>query len=189
MSCLWLIQTFIVLFIYTDLHRLKQSPKHLHHKSHHHYGTTSEGAFSNSGARIDYDEDIYKQIGSPNDYSPTRRTGSQASTPRRCDSSSDADSLIETAENVITYQSTNNLNSYSHGATDVAIGNTHVSIETEGLVNGSLSYEEKLRSGSQEYIDSQEGSMNDYLEGKSKLRFIYHGKYTFLITLLHGKSS
>ena len=182
MSCLWLIQTFIVLFIYTDLHRLKQSPKHVH-KSHHHYGTTSEGAFNNSltrsGVRTDYDEDIYKQIGSPNDYS-SRRTGSRTSTPGRCStgSSSDADSLIETAENVITNQSTKNLNSSSYGAAEVAIGNRSVSIEAEGLVNGSLTYEEKLRSDSQEYIDSQEGLMNDYLEGKSKLRFFYHGKYT-----------
>ena len=182
MSCLWLIQTFIVLFIYTDLHRLKESPKHVH-KSHHHYGTTSDRTFGNSlprtAARIDYDEDIYKQIGSPNNSTP-KRTGSQASTPVHSSYSSSADSLIETAENVITNQS-ENINSPSHGATEFAIGDGSVAIETEGLVNGSLTYEEKLRSSSQEYIDSQEGSLNDYLQGKSKLRFMYHGKYIALI--------
>ena len=194
MSCLWLLQTFIVLFIYTDLHRLKQSPRHTH-KSHH-YGATSDRNFENSFprtvARTDYDEDIYKEIGSqsqsnspskrtgsPTD-SPYERTASQFSSPVRHSScsSSDADSLIETAENVISNHSRfKNINSPSHNATVGAMGDGHVSIEADGLVNGSLSHEEKRsKSGSQDYIDSQEGSLHDYLQGKSKLKFIYHGK-------------
>lgn len=174
MSCLWLLQTFIVLFIYTDLHRLKQSPRHVH-KSHHNYGATSDRNFENSvqrpTARIDYDEDIYKEIASQSN-SPIKVTGSQTGqtgSPISCSSTSDADSLIEDAENVISNQSGfKKINSPSHGA---------AAIENQGLINGCFRHEERMRSGSQEYIDSQEGSLNDYLQGKSKLKFIYHGEY------------
>ena len=168
MSCLWLLQTFIVLFIYTDLHRLKQIPTPVHKPLN--YGTTSntnscENAVQRTG-RTDYDEDIYKQIG-PQSHSKTR-------TSSTC--SSNADSLIETAENVISDPSRfKNLSSPTHDT----VRDGHVAVETDyGLINGSLSHEERLsRQGSQDYIDSTEGSLNDYLQGKSKLKFLYHGKY------------
>ena len=183
MSCLWLLQTFIVLFIYTDLHRLKQFPRS--HK-HHHYGATSESnsvahTISHRSARTDYDEDIYKQISPPTHF-PSRTQSPRRRGSQRTESlgSSDADSLIETAENVISDPTTfRNINSPTHDPSKAALVDGHVSVETDyGLINGSMSREETLsRQSSQEYIDTTEGSLNDFLQGKSKLKFMYQGEY------------
>ena len=183
MSCLWLLQTFIVLFIYTDLHRLKQFPRF--HKHHHYGGTTDSNSvahtISHRSARTDYDEDIYKQISPPTHF-PSRTQSPRRRGSQRTESvgSSDADSLIETAENVISDPTTfRNINSPTHDASKAALVDGHVSVETDyGLINGSMSREETLsRQSSQEYIDTTEGSLNDFLQGKSKLKFMYQGEY------------
>lgn len=190
MACVWAIQIFILLFIYTDLHKLVPKEKPPCPSSHstkpledHHYDDI---------IRTDYDEDIYKEIGL--EATDKKSINSAASSRSAIN---DPDDLMETAEDLMTngrrkFRSLtpNSAIGSSRSVLNGAIGrrsasaNGALGMEADyGTFDGSLALadESRSRSGSQEYIDSTEEGLVDYLEGKSKLRFIYHGKFASIM--------
>ena len=172
MACVWCIQILILLFLYTDLHKLVETkPK----------STPLKKDTYKPPLQASYDEspdDIYKQI---ND-SGTNKKAVYAS---ERSNSQDPDDLMESAENFIG-RDKNHATKYGLSSCNGSIQSPN--IFEDNSVNGATNYEQLentliipaeeplSRKGSQEYIDSTEGTLNDYLQGRSKLKFLYQGK-------------
>lgn len=186
MACVWAIQIFILVFIYTDLHKLVPKEKPAFPSSQ--MIKPLEDQHYDDILRTDYDEDIYKEIGPE---AMDKKSINSAASSRSA--INDPDDLMETAEDFMTngrrkFRSLtpNSAIGSSRSVLNGAIGrrsasaNGALGIEADyGTFDGSLTLadESRSRSGSQEYIDSTEEGLVDYLEGKSKLRFMYHGKF------------
>ncbi|XP_045161310.2 uncharacterized protein LOC123526283 [Mercenaria mercenaria] len=184
MACVWTIQIFILAFLYSDLDKLVKKEKSTGSQSQGQTARPLEDQYS-SAYRTDYDEDIYKELGA--DTCDRKSINSNASSKSPFN---DPDDLMETAEDFMT-DSRRRFRSLtpsgigsSKNALNGVIGqrsasaNGVVAMETDyGTFEGSLTTpvdENRCHLGSQEYINSTEDGLVDYLEGKSKLKFIYH---------------
>ncbi|XP_052819938.1 uncharacterized protein LOC128245750 [Mya arenaria] len=190
MACMWVIQMFIIFFLYTDLHRMNVSSV-----VNEQVKIRDESSRSKHNVCYDYDEDIYKEIDFTEDCdkkSINSAFGSRSPT-------SDPDDLIETAEGFIEEgqrsrsHTPSSLNSFSVKAysepNSRPVSRSAKSIETNksqktsaamvtdyGSIDGGSSCygnEGRSRQGSHEYIESQENKLVDYLQGKSRLKFMY----------------
>jgi hypothetical protein len=187
MACVWTIQVFILAFLYTELDKFAQKEKSVVSPGQGRMVRPLEDQYTTLD-RTDYDEDIYKELGSePNDRKSINSSASSRSHVN------DPDDLIETAEDFMSEgrrkvrSLTPNLGaSSSKISLNGSIGqrsasaNAIVGMETDyGTFDGSLTtpVEDRCHLGSQEYINSTEDSLVDYLAGKSKLKFIYHGEW------------
>ena len=194
MACVWMVQLVVFLSLYTDLSKLEVNTDH--HKSHEGSPVlrSSEGRKRGNTSRVDYDEDIYKEI-LANDSADRRSINSAGSSRSPY---FDSDNLIETAEDFIveghqgsrshtpnTHQNHDNPKNSNHTIlTNNAQGQSgansckNVTIETDyGTFDGNSSLlgdEEQNSRGSQDYIYSRESSVVDFSHGK--LRFMYQGK-------------
>ena len=193
MACVWTIQIFFLAFLYTNLDKLAQIEKFSGSPGQGHISRPLEDQYT-TPYRTDYDEDIYKEVGS--EANDRKSINSSADSRSHLN---DPDDLIETAEGLMSegrrkFRSlTPNLGASSskislNGSLGQrsASANAAVAMETDyGTFEGSLTtpVEDRCHLGSQEYINSTEDGLVDYLEGKSKLKFIYHGECLFGLKL------
>ena len=190
MACIWTIQLLVILFMYTDLHRIMMTPVARQP------GVNVPNERSRS---VNYDEDIYKQINVSENcdkVSINSHMGSRSKTPL-----SDPDDLIETAEDFIEGHqrsqscppyapnssftkprsgSYDDLKNQSVGTRNNSAAKGQIAMVSDygslGSLEGGALEEGRGRTGSEVYAEQRESSLSDYLQGKSRLRFMYRGE-------------
>ena len=208
MACVWVLQAFIILFLYTDLHKLKKMEIAINKSSDNIVSSSPRATinaahrpiYTGRSVRVTYDDDVHSH-------------------PSQClerNLSYKADNLMERAESYIVkcpvmhstniagtdsetyYNPASTLEqptSSSSLSTVAAIISTTTTVDTyaernsfdnedefeklsgEYMVNDT-SFERTIRKdsqGSQDYIQSTEETLADYLHGRSRCRFFYQG--------------
>lgn len=193
MACAWVIQMFIFLIFFTDLEKLNAADGFSKPSQEGSPVVTSaDSGYHGNTNRVDYDEDIYKELVDDN---ADRRSINSAASSRS--PAFNPDNLIETAEDYIVEgprsrsqtpkfdHRLHEKHSNSHSSplntgrpvTENGASSLSVAIETSyGAVDSSTcipSEDGQNCRGSREYIYSRESSIVDFSHGK--LRFMYQG--------------
>ncbi|KAL4220986.1 hypothetical protein ACF0H5_019251 [Mactra antiquata] len=184
MACIWMVFFFLFVSLYTDLHKLKKVSEKKRSSPKVKRSRSDEVVQGHAIDHTDYDEDFYKEIlPGPSD---TKSINSQASSRS---GTNDPDELMETAEDFMNEEFKDSrafspdrrchrnarqtsMNGLSSGKT--IDGHTNMEDGGYGAIENGIMDERRSRNGSQDYIDSTEEGLVDYLHGKSKLKFMYH---------------
>ncbi|XP_052238911.1 uncharacterized protein LOC127850141 isoform X1 [Dreissena polymorpha] len=181
MACVWMLQLFILVFMYTDLHELNSDE--VSTKSDVDL-PTPEGHFQGNTTNIEYDDDIYREINGASNCDAKALNGVTNSR------SPTADDLIENAEIFMTESEQSsrshtpvsvNGEPYSRtlsGQSSSVPADGHIAPNSTTLVAkyGSVDHvcdDNQNKNNSVDHFDQRQASLEDYLQGKSKLRFIY----------------